>query len=70
MNASITPEVYVFDSSRTCKYHGAIDNWAYELGKKRPVITEHYLTVSLDKLISGEEIETPYAKPVGCFIEF
>ncbi len=67
--ASITPEVVVLDAKGKVVYQGRIDNWAYELGKKRKVITEHNLKDALESVLKGETVKVPRTKAVGCFIE-
>jgi hypothetical protein len=49
-------------------YSGRIDNWAYELGKKRTVITSHDLENVLQNLSAGKEVKPFQTKAVGCFI--
>ena len=69
LRASVTPEAFLLDSEEKVLYHGAIDNWYYQLGKNRINITEHYLE---DAIILAKEkkiILKPYIEPVGCFIE-
>jgi peroxiredoxin len=67
--ATITPEVVVLDAQGKVVYQGRIDNWAYELGKKRKVITEHNLIDALESILKGETVKVPRTKAVGCFIE-
>jgi thiol-disulfide isomerase/thioredoxin len=66
--ASITPEVFVLNQNNQLVYNGRIDNWAYELGKKRAVITEHDLKNALENLCSGIKFKPYQTKAVGCFI--
>jgi thiol-disulfide isomerase/thioredoxin len=67
--ATITPEVVVIDSEGKPIYKGAIDNWAISLGKKRSVVTEHYLSDALQALRMNEKPQITETKAVGCFIE-
>ncbi len=67
-NATVTPEAVFIGSNGLKLYSGKIDNWAYELGKKRTVITEHYLEDSIDSYLNGKEIKIKITEPVGCFI--
>lgn len=67
--ATITPEVVVVNEKGATVYRGRIDNWAYELGKKRRVITEHELLDVLTAISSGKEIKVKKTKAIGCFIE-
>lgn len=68
-DATITPEVVVLDTHGKIRYQGRIDNWAYELGKKRKVITEHNLKDAIESLLKGEAVKEPRTKAIGCFIE-
>lgn len=69
MKATITPEVFLLNGKHKILYGGRIDNWAYELGKKRKVITENNLKDALDAFITNQPIKTTKTKAVGCFIE-
>jgi len=68
-NANITPQAFVIDKYEKLRYNGRIDNWAYELGKKRSVITEHDLKDALSALILNKPIQVTQTKAIGCFIE-
>lgn len=67
-NATITPEVFVLNQQNQLVYSGRIDNWAYELGKKRTVITSHDLDEVLNKLVLKKPFKSYQTKAVGCFI--
>lgn len=67
--ASITPEVCVISKSGEVLYSGRIDNWAYELGKKRRVVTEHELTDALNAIIARKPVQVKKTKAIGCYIE-
>ncbi len=69
LHASVTPEVFFCDSIGAILYSGAIDNWMYDTGKKRPVITEHYLEDAINGFINGREIKVKSTKAYGCLIE-
>jgi peroxiredoxin len=66
---TITPEVVVVDAKGKKLYQGRIDNWAYELSKKRKVITEDNLRDALNNILLNEPVKVPQTKAVGCFIE-
>jgi peroxiredoxin len=66
---SITPEAVVTDARGRILYQGRIDNWAYELGRKRKVITEHDLQNALESIATNKPIKVTKTKAVGCFIE-
>lgn len=69
LGATITPEVFLLDPGGKVRYSGRIDNWAYELGKKRKVITEHNLRDAIDAVLAGKPVTITKTKAVGCFIE-
>ena len=68
INATITPEVFVLNQQNQLVYSGRIDNWGYELGKKRSVITAHDLDDVLNKLVYKKPFKSYQTKAVGCFI--
>lgn len=67
--ATITPEVVVIDPKGQMVYRGRIDNWAYELGRKRTKITEHDLDRVLNKLCQNIPFKPYTTKAIGCFIQ-
>ena len=69
LGATITPEVFVLDRKGKILYNGAIDNWAFDLGKKRQVVTEKYLIEALTAVIENREIRIKKTKAIGCIIE-
>ncbi|MEM7374038.1 MAG: redoxin domain-containing protein [Bacteroidota bacterium] len=69
LEANVTPEAFVIDALGTQLYRGSIDNWIPALGKKRTVITRHYLRDVLHASLTGDEIPYTQTKAVGCFIE-
>ncbi len=69
LGATITPEVFVVNRTGQRLYSGRIDNWAYELGRKRKVITEHDLLNVLTAIQEGKSIKPYQTKAVGCFIK-
>ena len=69
LGATITPEVFVLGKSQEILYSGRIDNWAYELSRKRKVITEHNLLDALNAINKRQKIKTTKTKAVGCYIE-
>lgn len=68
LGASISPECFLIDKKGDVQYQGAIDNWAYELGKKRQVITEKYLEEALATFYKNGNILTKKTKAIGCFL--
>jgi peroxiredoxin len=69
MDATITPEAVLLNTNGNKVYSGAIDNWMYETGKKRQVITEAYLDTAISQLLKGDIPNPAEITPVGCFIE-
>lgn len=68
-NATVTPEVIVVNSlTDEVLYRGKIDNGFESIGKKRTVITEHYLSDALQSILESKPINIKETKPVGCFI--
>jgi thiol-disulfide isomerase/thioredoxin len=68
MNATVTPQAILTDSVGQILYSGKIDNWFEDIGKRRTVITEHYLQGALNSYLKGEDIKIKKTEPVGCFI--
>ena len=69
LKATVTPEVFVVSKTGIIAYSGAIDNWAYETGKKRAVVTSHFLRNAISKLVNDSVPEPSQTEPVGCYIE-
>ena len=69
MNASITPEVFVFDANDSLQYHGAIDNWFYDLGRYRSEPTDHYLINAVDAVLAGKMPSVKSTEATGCSIQ-
>ena len=68
LGASITPEVFLLDSSRQVIYSGAIDDWVVSLGKKRKNISEHFLNDAMEQSFAGQQVQPARTKAIGCFI--
>jgi peroxiredoxin len=64
LGASVTPEVYYFDTKNVLLYHGAIDNDKF--GKN---ITDDYLRVAFDSSLTGKKIEKTRINAFGCSIK-
>lgn len=62
--ATVTPEVYFFDSNNVLKYHGAIDN--DRSGKN---IQEQYLRTAFDSALMNKPIEKTKTNAFGCTIK-
>ena len=70
LGAKVTPEVFLVDKSGSIFYNGAINNWFYELGKNRRVVTEHYLNDAILAVIAGEKVKIKNTTAIGCFIQY
>lgn len=69
LNATTTPEAFLVSNSGQTLYRGMIDNWGYEIGKVRPMVTEHYLTDAVNALLQNKPIMPDSTKAIGCYIE-
>lgn len=69
LNAIITPEVFLVSNQGETLYRGLIDNWAYEIGKVRPAVSEHYLLDAVNALLNNRPIQPDSTKAIGCYIE-
>ncbi|MCA9136071.1 MAG: redoxin domain-containing protein [Planctomycetales bacterium] len=67
LQASRTPEVFVFDSARKLRYQGRIDD-QYGIGYVRDEPRRRDLRVALDELIAGDPVSVPKTDAVGCII--
>lgn len=65
--AERTPEAFVLDRERAVRYRGRIDD-QYGVGFARKEPTQNYLREALDRVLAGEEVETPETAAVGCVI--
>lgn len=64
--ATRTPEIFLFDSDRVLRYHGAPDD-NYE----DPAAVQHpYLRQAVEALLRGDAPATAETKPVGCTIKW
>lgn len=64
LGATVTPEVYFFDTKNALIYHGAIDN-----SRNGQNITDNYLRVAFDSSLSGKKIEKNKVNAFGCSIK-
>jgi peroxiredoxin len=72
LNAQITPEVVVVNHTQNdaIVYRGAVDNAYPALGKRRTIVTEHFLNDALTALLKGSKDYLSTTKAVGCYITF
>ena len=64
LKASVTPEVFVCDSSLTVLYHGRIDD-----SRREADVTSRDLHSALDAILSGKLIAVAETKAFGCSIK-
>ncbi|WP_068133205.1 thioredoxin family protein [Roseimaritima ulvae] len=65
--AERTPEVFLIDHERVVRYHGRIDD-QYGVGYSKERDAKPELTIALDALLAGKQIEQPETEAVGCHI--
>jgi len=66
--ATVTPEVAVFDRNRVLAYRGRIDDRFVALGKERSQATRKDLEINLNLLVNGQPITRKRTKSIGCQI--
>lgn len=66
--ATRTPEVFVFDTSRTLRYHGRVDDRHSVGGHSRPAATRADLRAAIDDLLAQREVAVPETEVAGCLI--
>lgn len=64
--AERTPEVFVFDSERALRYHGAIDD-NYEDPAN---VGRAYLREAIEALLAGTPVPVTETQPVGCTVKW
>lgn len=62
--ATVTPEVYYFDSKNVLLYHGAIDN-----DRNGKNITDQYLKTAFESVLGGKPVTKTRANAFGCSIK-
>ncbi len=67
--ATVTPEVAVFDRQRRLIYRGRIDDQFIDFGKARPAPTKDDLRDVLVAIQEGRKIEPATTRAIGCYIE-
>jgi peroxiredoxin len=65
LGAERTPEVFVYDSDRRLRYHGAIDDNRDETG-----VSQQYLRDALDAVLAGQDPPLAQTPPVGCTVKW
>lgn len=64
--ATKTPEVYLVDSDRILRYHGAIDDSA----RDEDSVEEKFLEAAIEALEQGEDPDPATTKAIGCSIKY
>jgi hypothetical protein len=64
-HANVTPQAVIL-RGESMLYSGAVDNWFYDLGQYRQVITENYLKDALDAVLSGKTPKVERTEAIGC----
>jgi len=70
-DARITPQVFLVNSRGRVVYDGPIDNYFYQPGKHRSIVSEDYLIDNMEALKSAKSNPLPFSsrKSIGCMIE-
>ncbi len=68
VNATVTPEAILIDNKGNRIYSGLIDNYFEDIGKRRSIITEHYLQDAIDAILQNIQPKTIRTQPVGCIL--
>lgn len=69
LGATVTPQIYVVrNATQQVIYKGKTDNGFEGIGKKRQVITAHYLRDALQSILDNKPIAVNETTAVGCFI--
>ena len=68
LQASITPQVILLNDKAEMLYKGALDNRLQSLGKKRVIVTEHYLKDAIEQSFNHKTVLQKRIKAVGCKI--
>ena len=66
--ATVAPEVAVFNTQRQLVYCGRIDDRFVDFGQTRPEPTVHDLVDALEATLSGRAVARARTKAVGCLI--
>lgn len=69
LKPAVIPEVFVIDKDDRVFYRGMVDNRFADLGRKRRVITEHYLEDAIKAVAEGKSLEVSQTQPIGCLFE-
>lgn len=68
LGATVTPEVFITDSSGDVLYQGRISDAYYKPGKINHRSRQNDLDKALQNILQGNAVPKPWPKAVGCFI--
>lgn len=69
LQATVTPEAFLFSPGRERRYAGAIDNWFYDLGRYRQEATDYYLKDAIASVLNGAVLKATATEAIGCLIQ-
>ena len=62
-SATVTPQAFFTDADGTVLYSGLIDNGFERVGRKRQVITAHYLRDAIESRLAGKPVPVAQTDP-------
>lgn len=68
LSLTSTTDAILLDSSRTVRFHGAVDD-QYGFGYTNAAPKKHYLTSALDEFLKGEPIMVKATEAPGCHLD-
>jgi hypothetical protein len=68
LGASVTPEVFLLDSTWTLRYHGALGN-SHQPTTNPDVTTGDEIRPALDDILAGKPVAVTETKAFGCTIK-
>jgi peroxiredoxin len=68
LKATVTPEVFLINTTGQIVYNGAIDDWVKELGKKTLQPQQHYLEKAITQYLAGAPVQLAHTIAKGCLI--
>jgi thiol-disulfide isomerase/thioredoxin len=70
LEATVTPEFFLLDSSQKILYRGMMDDRILELGRYKQKWSEFYLKDAIENTLAGNIINPKVTEPVGCVLEY
>ncbi|MFN3650182.1 MAG: redoxin domain-containing protein [Armatimonadota bacterium] len=68
LDARVTPEVFVLDSSRVVRYRGRVNDAYASRTQKRRHVRSHDLKNAIEAVLAKKPVETPVTTAYGCAI--